>query len=337
MVDPPDLDEDRIRTVVAQDYGLPVTTLTFLPLGQDVRAWAYRAVTAGGVTLFLKLRQGTINAAALRVPRYLADQGVPPIVAPLRTRTHQLWTDVDKFTLALYPFIEGSTGGVHGLQLHHWLIYGAALRAVHDTTLPADFTRAVPTETFSARWPARVRVLDAARARWHGTVSVEGELAAVWQEQHTTIAAMVEHLATLGQQLRATPPPLVLCHGDIHHNNVLIDTDDRFWIVDWDDTRLAPKECDLMMGVGGLNTALVGPREEGWFLQGYGRTTIDPIALAYYRYLRAVGDLAEYGEQVWLLQGVSEATKRNALERTRRLFSPGSILTVIDQAGRSAT
>jgi spectinomycin phosphotransferase len=218
----------------------------------------------------------------------------------------------------------------------HWVIYGAALRAMHDTPLTVDLAEVVPAETFTARWTAAVRALDTARARWIGVDSVEGDVAALWQDQHAEIGALVERLETLGRRLRAARPSLVLCHGDVHHNNVLIDTDDRFWMIDWDDTRLAPKECDLMMGVGGLNATYAGPREETWFLRGYGPTTIDPIALAYYRHLRAVGDLAEYGEQVWLLQGASEATKRNALERTTRLFAPGSIVTLAKQLERFA-
>jgi hypothetical protein len=34
---------------------------------------------------------------------------------------------------------------------------------------------------------------------------------------------------------------------------------------------------------GGINRALVGPREEELFLQGYGATTLDPLVPTYYR------------------------------------------------------
>jgi len=35
----------------------------------------------------------------------------------------------------------------------------------------------------------------------------------------------------------------------------------------------------------------IGPREEALFFRGYGATAIDPLALAYYRYAWAVGDI----------------------------------------------
>ena len=71
MLGPPDLPDDRIVASVRRHYGLHLTTLAFLPLGQDVLAWAYRAATADAATYFLKLRQGAANQAGLRVPRYL--------------------------------------------------------------------------------------------------------------------------------------------------------------------------------------------------------------------------------------------------------------------------
>jgi spectinomycin phosphotransferase len=190
----------------------------------------------------------------------------------------------------------------------------------------------VPHERFTSRWPDLIRALDARIARRTFTHPIEREWAAFWHARRADIWALVERLETLGRRLRTARPPLVLCHADAHHNNVLIDGDDRLWLVDWDDALLAPKECDLMMGVGGLSGAIVGPREEAWFLWGYGPTSIDPLALAYYRYLRAVGDLATNGEQAWLLPGVGEAVRAEALQRARRLFAPGNIVSLAAQA-----
>src|SRR5581483_6022638 len=121
----------------------------FLPVGADVWSWAFRAVTAAAA-YFLKLRRGAVREATLRVPRYLVDQGVSHIVAPLPTRDRRLWAEVDGFTLALYPFIDGATARAHGLQERHWVTYGAALRAMHDTPLAPDLAPVVPRESFSS-------------------------------------------------------------------------------------------------------------------------------------------------------------------------------------------
>jgi spectinomycin phosphotransferase len=189
----------------------------------------------------------------------------------------------------------------------------------------------VPRESFTLALSKVVRALDTHADARTAADPIERGLAAFWQRRRAEIQALVARFETLSQQLRTQHPPLVLCHADVHPNNILIDTDDRFWLVDWDDTQLAPKECDLMMGVGGLGNYPAGPREAGWFLSGYGGTDIDPVVLAYYRHVRALGDIGANGEQVWLLPGASEATKRNGLQRMERLFAPGSIVSLTQQ------
>src|SRR5215208_1689905 len=116
MLEPPDFSADRIIAAVSLHYDLNLTTLSFLPLGRDVQAWTYRAVTAAGVPYFLKLRRGSVHPASLRIPRLLADQGATHVVAPLRTRTGELWADVAGLTLTLFPLIDGVTGMARGME-----------------------------------------------------------------------------------------------------------------------------------------------------------------------------------------------------------------------------
>ena len=51
-----------------------------------------------------------------------------------------------------------------------------------------------------------------------------------------------------------------------------------------------------MFVVGGISTSLIQPHETEWFFEGYGETTVDPLALSYYRHAWAVQDIASYGE-----------------------------------------
>ncbi len=335
-LEPPDLAPDRISAAVRRHYDLALTTLTFLPLGLDVQAWAYRATTADGRTLFLKLRQGSIHEAALRVPRYLVDHGATHVVAPLPTRAQRLWGEVAGFTFTLSPFIEGVTGMAHGMQRDQWIAFGAALSELHAMPLAPELVRDVPREAFTltqlfqrlrqAPWTAVVTALDALGAASAAADPALHALAIWWQAQRPLVLALADRFTALGEQLRAQRPPLVLCHADIHPNNLLIDVDGRLWMVDWDEVLLAPKECDLMMGVGGLGNYPAGLRETAWFLQGYGSTAVDPIVLAYYRHARALGDIGANAEQI-LQPAASEAAKHAAMQRLRLLFAPGYIVS----------
>jgi hypothetical protein len=93
----------------------------------------------------------------------------------------------------------------------------------------------------------------------------------------------------------------------------------------------APKECDLMMGVGGLGNYAAGPRETAWFLQGYGSAGIDPAALAFYRHARALGDIGYTVEQI-VQPDAGEAARRDALRRLWLLFAPGYIVSLVQQS-----
>jgi spectinomycin phosphotransferase len=95
------------------------------------------------------------------------------------------------------------------------------------------------------------------------------------------------------------PPAFVLCHADLHAGNVLVPDPAHFYIVDWDNPLLAPKERDLMSIGAGLMGGWRSPaEEESLFYQGYGPTTINPTALAYYRYERIIDDIAVFCDQL---------------------------------------
>jgi spectinomycin phosphotransferase len=334
MLEPPNVSEAAIIAAVHGHYGIAVAVLTFLPIGNDSATWVYRLQASDGDTLFLKLRKGTANEPSFVVPRYLADHGVTHVVAALPSGGGALWVDVEGFALALYPFIDGTIGTDAGMTERHWIAYGAALRQIHDTELPPEIARLVRRETFIPDRGDVIAHLDTLLSTRTFTDPAERELAAFWQEQQEEIRRLADRAAILGRRLQAADPPLVLCHADIHTWNLLIDSTDRLWIVDWDEVMLAPKERDLMFVVGGLSTELLGPREEAWFFEGYGATTVDPLALAFYRSARAVSDLGAYAEDVFLTPDASAATKRASVQGFLSCFQPGAIVALAREADR---
>jgi spectinomycin phosphotransferase len=337
MLEPPDIALDLLLGALRERYGLPLNTIAFLPIGADAAAWAYRAEAADGAAYFVKVRQGTVREAGVRLARYLSDHSAVPVVAPLPDRTGALWIAFAKYTVTLAPFIEGRTGKEQGLTEQQWLDYGAALRALHGTTLPRELALLLDRDEFRSGWDKRARRVDELIATTSFAEPIEQEAAAFWQSQRAEIHTLIERLERLGQRLRAAPPPLLLCHADIHTANVLIDTAGRLWLVDWDEALFAPKECDLIFVIGGLARGLVAPHEETLFFRGYGAVSMEPLALAYYRHLRAVSDIAAYGEEVFLLPALGSVSKRNALQRLQSLFAPGSIVPLAGEAYRCAT
>ena len=111
----------------------------------------------------------------------------------------------------------------------------------------------------------------------------------------------------------------MLCHADIHTNNILVDGAGRLHVVDWDAPVRAPRERDLMF----VTWALTGPGDEQAFRSGYGRLDLDPVVLAYYRYERLVADLAEFADVVLRRDDVDDAARQRGYEIFVRQFGPG--------------
>jgi spectinomycin phosphotransferase len=261
------------------------------------------------------------------VPRYLHDHGIARVVAPLPATAGTLWATVENYALILYPFVEGTTGLVHGMDPAQWMAYGAILRQIHATPVAPALAQLMRHETFVPAGAATVRDLAAHIGARSFDDPAARDLVAFWHDRQDTIRQVLEGAEDLGRRLAQAAPPIVLCHADIHTNNVLLDAGGALWIVDWDETVLAPKERDLMFAVGGgINRAVVGPRDEKLVLQGYGAAAIDPLALSYYRYAWAVNDIGDYGAAILFRPDLGPLTRRAAVGSFMTLFQPGRIV-----------
>ncbi len=327
MLDKPDIQDASISACLSSAYGLRIAQLDFLPLGADQGTAVYHAVGDDAAVYFVKLRRNDFDDVTIRVPKLLHDQGVRQVIAPIPTLTGQLWTQVDEFKLAVFPFIDGHNGYETDLQDHHWVEFGRALKAIHTALIPPAVLGRIQHETYSVRWRQEVRQI---LAQVEGTTfhdPVAAELAAFLNGQQAAISALVGRAEALAAVLQAHSQQLILCHGDIHAGNVLIDVDDHFYLVDWDTLILAPKERDLMFVGGGLFMNRRSPeQEEALFYQGYGQTQIDPVALAYYRYERIVQDIAAFSSQI--LSTDDGEDRANGLRLLMGQFEPGNVIEI---------
>ncbi len=340
MIEKPDLPEEKIIAALQEGYGISLTGLDFLPLGNDATAWVYEARAAGGSDYFLKVKKGRLYPPSVTIPRFLRDQGIPQVVAPLPARNHMLWQSIDSFALILYPFIEGRMGMEVGLTDGQWVEFGQVLNRIHSTRLPEELSNQVERETFHPKWSGMVKELQSHLRRPGMLPGVAGcrtacpaykeELAAFWEGRQAEIKRIVERAEALGQLLLSAPPEFVLCHTDIHTANILLDTGGAMHIVDWDQPLLAPRERDLMFVVGtaGEMVALetYAQQAQRLFFSGYGNVDIHPAALTYYQYEWCIQEIGDFGERVFLMDDVGEATKQASVEGFKQLFEPGDVI-----------
>jgi len=217
-----------------------------------------------------------------------------------------------------------------------WIELGRTVKLIHMSQLPPELMQIVPRETFVPPQRSVITNLENAIDGQIRADSVQRELAAFWRSRRDQIRNLVHRADALGPWLREASAPVVLCHADLHTRNVLLEGSRELWIVDWDETVLAPKERDLMFFVGGIMRELLQPHHTEYFFRGYGDAAIDPDALSYYRYAWALQDIAAIGEQVFFQPELGEESRQRAFRGFMQLFEPGNIVSIASGAGGAA-
>jgi spectinomycin phosphotransferase len=322
--DDPGLDLDSIAACLDEQYDLHVSAITFLPLGYDLNAAVYKVVAEDGTEYFLKIRFGPVRESGLLIPWALSKRGIRNVLAPLPTRSSELWCSCAGSSLVLYPFIAGENAMIAGMNDEQWREFGATLRAVHSSGLAEEFRSRLPTETFALPSGALVsRILNLTDTTEFEN-AVAAQFATFWREHAARIRQMLLRAEALGRQLQFRPFDFVLCHTDIHAANILVGDDGQIHLIDWDGPLIAPRERDLLFVVGSIIARAVKPREEELFFDGYGPVDIDPEALIYYRYERIVEDLGEIGRSVLLDPSPSDQMRAQESRLARSFFAPGA-------------
>lgn len=326
MRERPGISDEQIQACLRAEYGLSPLTVDFLPLGLDTNAGVYHVADAQGSPYLLKVKSGRLYEPSCLVPRYLRDQGVAQVVAPLRTKSGALWTQVGlgKWTAMLYTFIEGVAGWDPPMTGEQWKVVGVALKRVHQVDLPAEGFESLHRETFDpagyGRW---IRVFEAQEAGSSGGSTSQRALRSLWLEHQSTIHTVIASMEALASALQKQSGPHVVCHADLHPGNIIRDRAGGAFVVDWDDVMLAPKERDFIF-VGDAPVDSAARQGTSPFFEGYGQTEIDWHALTYYLWERVVTDLIACAQDVFFRADLEEETKAEAVQLFSNILAEGN-------------
>ncbi len=335
---------ERLRACLRERYGLAVDIIERLSLGLDSSARVYRVVSATGLAYLVKARSAAFYEASCAAPRYLADQGIAAVVAPLPTLEGALWTRLDAvrdWVIAVYPYIAGISGWRPAMSDAQWRATGAIFRQIHDAPLPLAGSMALRRESFEPeRYAHEVAEIEARHGEAEsGTPTVQAlreQSRSQWTAHRATIHALLAAMETLAPTLRLGAGPLVICHADLHPGNLLRDDAGGVFVVDWDDVMLAPKERDFLF-VGdpraGRKDAAVGTDGAGGadaasFYQGYQVETIDWLALTYYRCERIITDVIECARDVFFRGDTDDDVIADAAGLLNAVLAPGDGMAV---------
>lgn len=323
MLEKPDVEDAKIVACLRSEYGLRMVEFAFLPLGGDLSSALYRGVADDGAPYFIKLRRGAFDETTVELPKFMYALGITQIIPPLETKRGQLRADFGEWKIILYPFVEGKNGYETALSQAQWSEFGAAMRRIHSVILPPELAQNIERESYSPEWRTSTTRLVARVMNESFDDPIAAEAAAFLRERADKARALVARAGELAEQMQARSLEFGLCHGDLHAGNLLIAPHGPAYVVDWDYPVLAPRERDLQFIGGGQGfIAENAEAEERLFYAGYGDAQIDPAALAYYRFDRAVMDITVEGERVLDLN-LTPKERAQSLEYFKWEWLPG--------------
>ena len=216
MLIKPEISDETITTCLGQEYGLRIARLDFLPLGGDLCSAVYRAVAVDETLYFCKLRCGDFSEISVEIPKFLSDQGIHQIIAPLVTQTGCLWAVLDIYKLVVYPFVEGTSGFEVKLLERQWENFGRALKQIHAINLPEELKCKIDQENYSPKWRERCRGFLKRLDEETFDDPIAAGLAAFLLPRRETVLEFLDRAERLAPALASRSPKMVLCHADIH-------------------------------------------------------------------------------------------------------------------------
>jgi spectinomycin phosphotransferase len=324
MREPPKILEQHLRACLQDQYHLSPVTLEFLPRGKDYSAGVYRVVSKEGADYLLKVTSRPLYEPSCLVPRYLSNQGIAAVVAPVPTKSNALWTRLMDWTVIVYPFHDGDTS-LTTMTDELWQKVGSIFKQIHQATPPSEGFELLRKESFDpsgyARW---VHTFESQHLHLH-----DGESASKlafrdsWVAHQATIHTGVTLLEKLAERIQARSFPYVICHADLHAANLIRDAAGHVFVIDWDEVMLAPRERDFIF--------VRSPQADA-FWQGYGVIEIDWMLLSYYLWERVIQDVIEDAQNVCFKDDLAEETRAHLAQVFHASLVGGSNLNAAYKA-----
>ena len=319
----PSLPKQHLKEKINQHYGLNLKTLDFLPIGEG--SWCYHGI--GDHEVFIQLiKDKIVGERTTNLQEFLTNNEIPVLI-PLMGKLEQSVVGIGNFGLILYPYIIGSSlmeskntdhqnaslrKEIGSIVAHlHTLAKGNENRPFN---LPKeDFTN-FQTECQLIIYPDQYL----SPYNQNNDMLVD-KLTNFIQVRQSELRNLIEVATRLGSNLRKRELRYVLCHGDIHEDNIFLADSGKKYIIDWDNAILAPKERDLFFF--GKNkdylTGYFGNLDE---TRPISPPSVDPYVIDYYVLEWALQEIYDYGNRILFDTKFDQDGRLDAWQQFQILF-----------------
>ncbi|MCK4314473.1 MAG: hypothetical protein KAX24_01760 [Anaerolineae bacterium] len=226
----PTIDKTALIETVRREYGLRIESLDFSPTGWV--AYCYVANCAGGERYFLKLcgDSGQIPLATSDLNFYLpltyqlcSERILPHIACPVKTRAGQFTVRFENHLLILFDFIEGKTVGFDGLSDNILVKLARLVGILHKSTSQIEIEHPFYERFDIAFENDLVDSLDVLAGITSGDRNGKQELRNLLLPRKDEILGHLHRLKALQALAKGTGKEMVVCHTDLHGENLMMD------------------------------------------------------------------------------------------------------------------
>lgn len=282
-----------------QTYGFPIAFLSFTPKGEE--AYSYVATDPLGEPFFVRLQPnagaGDLEGIYAKVAALRGDGGIPALLAPQRTTTDRFTSRFESFTVALFPFVAGTTAYETVISEAHWRQMAEIMAVLHTAHVPMT-----ARETFANPFAGPIhKALQRAASAAPPTSTYQRQTIALLREHRSDVLDTLRCLQGLGQSAHRLAPPFVPTHGDPNLANFLLGDDGALYLTDWGELALGPRERDL--------TSFTGERFASFlrrYLEVSGRVRLHRTLFAFYFYRWVAQEIADYTARLLFGSGDSD-------------------------------
>lgn len=312
----PDISIEQIIKCLDNNYPIKVTSIHFLPLGED--GWVYKIVDKNGKNWFIKLKY-KFNKATIALSSYLKNtlnyDFIPKI---LKTNDGDYAVEINGLSMFIQQYVDGHELRENDTRQFRVQV-GKNLKQLFNSvaSIPQSIIDVLPRENFKRHLESAENVIQIGSAD-NRESEIEKELSQFIRSQDEKITLILRRTKELGKKLRQLNLQFGICHADIHTSNILVNKENKLYFIDWESVMLAPRERDLVFYAVGLEI-------NKDILEGYDASyAAQKDVLTYYKYEWVVQEIADYGTQVFF-SNYSEKQKEYALQRFIHLFAPNDV------------
>lgn len=294
----PTIDKTALIETVCREYGLHIERLTFVPVGWV--AHCYVADCAGGGRYFLKLCGDSDQTPTIAsdLDFYLpltwqlcSKQILPHVACPVRTRAGRFTARLDNHLLILFDFIEGKTVGFGRLSDEILVKLAGLLGTLHKSASKIEVEQPLYERFDIAFENDLLNGLYVLAGITSGDRKGKQELRKLLLPRKDEILGYLHRLKELQALAKGAGKEMVVCHTDLHGENLMMDDQGNLYILDWEGAMIAPPEHDLFFFAW-------DDRFWDLFLPNYerefGPTSLDSNLFGFYYYRRNLEDLTAW-------------------------------------------